>query len=310
MKIGRLSELKKILKHIKHMTNTMKFGVATLAVSALAFAFAGTASACENECDWGGSEEDNSVYIKITNSGSISNTTNATADTGDNKAGGSYGGDGGSAGNGGDGGDAEVAGGWSWCGECGSGSDSAAAGGNGGTGGSAHGGDAGDGGFVVTGNATAEAGSANELNNVDVAVEGCGCDEDQNECACIPPWFRRDVDNSVTIKVYNSGSISNTTDADADTGYNKAKGSYGGDGGEAGNGGDGGEAEVGDDEEGRCGCEWDLGSNGDAVGGDAGQGGSADGGEGGLGGTVRTGNAVSESGSINVMNTTVVRVER
>ncbi len=312
MKIGRLSELKKMLNTLKYMTNSMKFGVATLAVSALAFAFAGTASACENECggDWGGSEEDNSVYIKVSNSGSISNTTTAKADTGDNYAGGSYGGNGGTAGDGGKGGRAEVDGGMSWCGECGSSTDSSAEGGNGGTGGSAHGGDAGNGGYVVTGNATAEAGSANELNNVDIVVEGCGCEEDENDCACIPPWFRRDVDNSVTIKVYNSGEIENETEAKADTGDNKAKGSEGGNGGTAGDGGRGGSAEVGSDDEERCGCEWDLGSNGEAVGGDAGQGGSADGGAGALGGEVRTGAAHSESGSINVMNTTMVRVTR
>ncbi len=286
----------------------MKFGVATLAVSALAFAFAGTASACSDCYDLG--EENNAVYITVVNSGTIQNSTAASASTGGNYAGGSYGGEGGEAGDGGNGGDAEVyGGGFEWCGECGSGSDSAAAGGNGGTGGSAHGGNAGAGGYVETGDAIAEAGSANELNNTDVVVEGCGCEEDNNECSCIPPWFQRDVNNTVTITVANSGAVVNATAAGASTGDNKAKGSYGGEGGEAGNGGDGGEATVGDDE--GCGCdEWIPAGGGDAVGGDAGQGGSADGGEGGLGGTVRTGDTRSESGSINVMNTTMVRVTR
>lgn len=289
----------------------MKFGVATLAVSALAFAFAGTASACDSYCDWDGGEVDNSVYIKVSNSGTITNVTTATASTGGNKAGGSYGGNGGTAGDGGNGGRAEVEGGFgNWCGECGSSDGSSAEGGNGGTGGSAHGGDAGAGGYVDTGNASAESGSANELNNVDVAVEGCGCEEDENDCACIPPWFRRDVDNSVKIKVYNDGDIVNVTNAGAETGDNKAKGSYGGTGGTAGDGGNGGKAEVGDEEDCRCGDDWFPAGNGDAVGGDAGQGGSADGGAGDIGGTVRTGEARSESGSINVMNTTVVRVAR
>lgn len=292
------------------MTNTMKFGVATLAVSALAFAFAGTASACQNECDWDNGEDDNSVYIKIENSGSIKNTTTAKADTGDNKAGGSYGGNGGDAGKGGNGGDAYVDGGMNWCGECAHGSDSSATGGNGGTGGSAHGGNGGPGGLVDTGNASAESASVNELNSTNVVVEGCGCEEDDNDCECIPPWFRRDVDNSVTIKVKNGGDIENDTTAKADTGDNKAKGSYGGTAGEAGKGGSGGDATVGGDNDRDCECDWDFGSSGDAVGGDAGQGGSADGGNGGVGGTVRTGDARSEAGTINVTHTTVVRVTR
>lgn len=293
------------------MTNTMKFGVATLAVSALAFAFAGTASACEEYCDFG-SDTNNAVYIAVSNSGTIVNTTSAVSSTGGNKAGGSYGGNGGSAGDGGNGGDAEVYGGaFNWCNECsGSGSDSAAAGGNGGTGGSAHGGNAGAGGYVETGHASSEAGSANELNNTDIVVEGCGCEEDENECSCIPPWFRRDVNNTVTVVVANNGAVVNATAAGADTGDNKAKGSYGGNGGSAGNGGDGGEATVGDEEDCRCNDDWFPAGGGDAVGGDAGQGGSADGGNGGLGGTVRTGDARTESGSINVMNTTMVRVTR
>ncbi|MFZ2707002.1 MAG: hypothetical protein WAY88_02640, partial [Minisyncoccia bacterium] len=267
--------------------------------------------ACESTCgDWDLGGDDNSVYIKVSNDGYISNTTSAKADTGDNKAGGSYGGDAENAGDGGNGGDASVDGGVQWCGECGSGSGSTATGGEGGNGGNSNGGNAGDGGYVVTGDASAEAGTANSLNSTDVEVEGCGCDEDQNECSCIPPWFRRDVDNSVKIKVYNDGYISNETKAKADTGDNKAKGSYGGDAGYGGDGGDGGEAEVGDEEEG-CGCEWDLGgSAGEAVGGDGGNGGHSNGGEGGQGGTISTGEARSEAGTINMMNTTVIRVVR
>lgn len=123
-------------------------------------------------------------------------------------------------------------------------------------------------------------------------------------------WDLGGDDNSVYIKVSNDGYISNTTSAKADTGDNKAKGSYGGDAGYGGDGGDGGEAEVGDEEEG-CGCEWDLGgSAGEAVGGDGGNGGHSNGGEGGQGGTISTGEARSEAGTINMMNTTVIRVVR
>ncbi|TSC86580.1 MAG: hypothetical protein G01um10148_566 [Parcubacteria group bacterium Gr01-1014_8] len=294
----------------------MKIG-AVLATSAMVLSqFAAIpAYACEDWC-WGeGSSDDNSVYIKVSNSGTIYNETKAKADTGDNDAGGSYGGDGGSAGDGGDGGEADVEGGVNWCGECSDGSDSEANGGDGGNGGDSNGGDAGPGGLVDTGDADANAGTVNTLNTTDIAVEGCGCEDDQDECGCIPPWLRRDVDNSVRVKVHNDGTINNETKAKADTGDNDAGGSYGGDGGGdchcdgGGDGGDGGDAEVGDDEEG-CGCEWDIGGGGTANGGDGGDGGDADGGDGDVGGTIRTGDARSDAGTVNVMNTTLVRVTR
>lgn len=131
--------------------------------------------------------------------------------------------------------------------------------------------------------------------------------------ACSYSWCggSQGSDNSVYIKVENSGSISNTTEAKADTGDNKAKGSYGGDGGYAGDGGKGGSAEVeGDEVRGECGCELPLGGDGTANGGDGADGGDADGGDGDVGGTVQTGDARSEAGSINVMNTTMIRVVR
>ena len=69
-----------------------------------------------------------------------------------------------------------------------------------------------------------------------------------------------DKDNSVYINVSNSGTINNTTKAEAETGENTAGGSYGGDGD--------------------------------------------------IGGTIRTGEARSDAGTINVMNTVLVRVTR
>ena len=299
------------------MTKTMRIG-AVLATSAMVLSqFAAIpAYACEwSWCGDGGSSDDNSVYIKVENDGSIKNETTAKADTGDNWAGGSYGGNGGYAGNGGDGGRAEVEGGSSWCWSCcetcGGDSGSEANGGDGGNGGDANGGDGGPGGLVDTGDADVSAGSVNTLNTVDIEVEGCGCEDQQDECGCIPPWLRRDVDNSVTVKIDNDGRIKNETEAKADTGDNDADGSYGGDGGTAGDGGKGGKAEVGDDEGDRCGCEWDLSSGGgDANGGQGADGGDANGGDGDVGGTIRTGDARSESGSVNLMNTVLVRVTR
>ncbi len=318
---GTMSGLTELIrtKKFKDMTK-IQLGYSAAIVGATlafgAFAFAAPAFAATHCDDWcGGGDENNSVYISVTNDGKIDNKTEAKADTGGNWAGGSYGGDGGSAGDGGKGGDAAVAGGGGWCWECCNtcgGSDSEANGGDGGNGGDANGGDAGPGGLVTTGDADASAGTVNTLNTVDIEVEGCGCEEEP-EC-CIPPWLRRDVDNHVKVKVKNDGKIENKTKAKAETGDNDADGSFGGDGGcecdGAGDGGDGGDAHVGDDGDG-CGCEWDFGGGaGTANGGDGGNGGDANGGDGGVGGTVVTGDARSEAGTVNLMNTILIRVLR
>jgi len=140
-----------------------------------------------------------------------------------------------------------------------------------------NGGNGGAGGFVQTGDASAEAGSENSLNGSDVEV-ALDCD-----CGDI---------NSVTIGVDTNNNdinnnINNTTQARGRSGQNLALGSEGGD---AGNGGviDGG-----------AGSE----NNGGATSGSGGAGGA-----GGLGGEIHTGSATSKSGSVNLLNTTFVRV--
>ncbi len=140
-----------------------------------------------------------------------------------------------------------------------------------------NGGNGGAGGLVQTGNATSESGTENGLNGTDLEVAfDCECG-DLNSVTIVA-----NVDNDDT-----ANTIDNTTQARARTGQNLALGSAGGN---AGNGGviDGG---VGSE------------NNGGAKAGSGGAGGA-----GGLGGTIGTGNASSTSGSINLLNTTFVRV--
>ena len=140
-----------------------------------------------------------------------------------------------------------------------------------------NGGNAGIGGTVFTGDADAEAGTLNSLNATDVDVDLWG--EDMNS-------------SEIKVKVENEdhhdgNTISNVTRAKARTGDNNAAGSTGG------NGGTGGEVEVDDGDN----------NNGGAEAGDGGNGGA-----GADGGWVETGIATSLSGSVNVLNTTLVRV--
>jgi hypothetical protein len=142
--------------------------------------------------------------------------------------------------------------------------------GNGGNGGTAS-----DGGFVTTGDANADAGSLNSVNSNDTKVN-IGHHADMNSSA-------------LAVAGSNSGAVVDVTAAAADTGTNNARGSRGG------RGGSGGEVESNG--------FLSTGNNGGAS---AGQGGT--GGNGGIGGTVGTGNSTSNSGSINVLNTNIVRV--
>ena len=139
-----------------------------------------------------------------------------------------------------------------------------------------NGGNAGIGGTVFTGDADAEAGTLNSLNATDVDVDLWG--EDMNS-------------SEVKVEVENEdcgcNSIDNTTRAKARTGGNDAAGSEGGEGGS------GGEVEVDDGDN----------NNGGAEAGDGGSGGAGAG-----GGWIETGIATSLSGSVNVLNTTLVRV--
>jgi hypothetical protein len=102
------------------------------------------------------------------------------------------------------------------------------------------------------------------------------------------PAFASVNSSYIKIETSNSGSISNTTEAKADTGDNYAGGSYGG------NGGSGGDVEAGKGD----------GNNGGATAGDGGNGGNAS-----AGGLVDTGDASADAGSINKLNTTDVKMD-
>lgn len=143
--------------------------------------------------------------------------------------------------------------------------------GNGGTGGNG-----GPGGLVETGDAESDAGSISSLNSNDIDVGGDG--EDMNSSAVV---IALDNASGISVLAQNTGS-------GADTGANNARGSRGG------RGGSGGEIEVDGDGD---------GNNGGA---EAGTGGN--GGTGGLGGEVVTGDSTSNAGSIQMMNTNLVRV--
>jgi len=140
-----------------------------------------------------------------------------------------------------------------------------------------NGGNGGAGGFVQTGDASAEAGSENALNSTDVDVElGCGCGDINGLTALI------DIDNDDP-----NNRILNLTRARGRTGDNNADGSTGG---SAGNGGQI-SAGTGDN------------NNGGATGGSGGAGGAGD-----LGGEILTGAAISKSGSVNLLNTSFIRL--
>lgn len=202
-----------------------------------------------------------SFLISVTNRGSIDNTTDTNSHTGQNASLGSQGGAGGLGGN--------VTGG------NGSENNGSASAGDGG-----RGGDGGAGGLVDTGDASAEAGTVNDLNNTDAEVAfECGCDGDIN---------------GVTLDVitdnydpYIGNSITNLTQARGRTGDNRAEGSVGG------NAGDGGEV---------------LGGTGSENNGGASAGAGDAGGSSSFGGEVRTGNATSKSAATNLLNASLIRI--
>jgi len=245
-------------------------------------------------------EIDNEVKISVTNSAVITNVTSSSASTGGNYAGGAYGGDGAEGGDGDEGGNADADA------DANKGdADAIANGGDGGKGGKGgNGGDAGVGGTITTGNAEANSGVLNVVNSTDIEVEGCGCDNgvdyDDKHIDDV------EIDNEVKIQLSNGVILTNVTDAYAKTGWNKAAGAAGGDAGEGGDGEEGGNADADAD------GGW---KNGDAYseanGGEGGNGGR--GGRGGLaleGGVVVTGDALSNSGAANVVNSTILRVRR
>jgi hypothetical protein len=284
----------------------MNYGAAVGTIAALVLSMFAAATPA---FAWGGNnggdvDIDNEVKISVANLAVVTNIT-SSASTGGNYAGGAYGGNGGSAGDGEEGGeadaDADADGGDAEA-------DADADGGNGGKGGNGGaGGDAGVGGTIETGDAEANSGVMNVVNSTDIDVAGCGCDGDvnydENEVDDIT------VDNEVKVELFNGALVTNVTDAYAKTGWNRADGVEGGNGGRAGDGEEGGEADADADADGHYnnGGEADA----DADGGNGGNGGN--GGEGGLavaGGLITTGDALSNSGAVNVVNSTLIRVRR
>ncbi len=148
-----------------------------------------------------------------------------------------------------------------------------------------NGGGAGPGGLVNTGDATADAGTENSLNGTDVEIDltnAMSTGEDMNST-----YIGVDVKNG-TKDCECTSEINNTTRARARTGENYAEGSFGGDGD------DGGDVTAGSGDY----------NNGGAEAGNGGHGGTSD-----LGGEVKTGKAVSEAGTINLLNTTLIKVK-
>lgn len=155
-----------------------------------------------------------------------------------------------------------------------------AEGGNGGSGGNAS-----AGGLVNSGNATADAGTDNSLNGTDVEINltnALGAGEDVNST-----YIGVEIENGDDEECDCKPEIDNTTRARARTGSNDADGSFGGDGD------DGGDVEADDGDY----------NNGGASAGTGGAGGS-----GGLGGEVNSGVASSTAGTINLLNTSIIRV--
>jgi hypothetical protein len=287
------------------MTKTMNY---TAAVGTIAALVLSSFAAVTPALAWGGNnggdvEIDNEVKISVANFAVVHNVTTSSASTGGNYAGGAYGGNGAEGGEGDEGGNADA----DADAEEGD-AEAGAQGGNGGNGGKGgNGGDAGVGGTITTGDAEANSGVMNVVNSTDLEVEGCGCDGnvnyDENEVDDI------EVDNEVKLELVNGGIVSNFTDAYAKTGWNVAAGVEGGNAGEGGNGDEGGNADADADSD----AHHDDMSDADAwaQGGEGGNGGR--GGRGGValeGGVVVTGNATSNSGAVNVINSTLLRVRR
>ena len=202
------------------------------------------------------------------NSAFVMNRVTSHANTGGNTAGGSYGGDGG------DGGDIN------------GGEVEESATGSGGAGG-----DAGTGGEVYTGNAYASTDFYNEVNSSRTTIDRCACDYD-NCC---------DEGHAVVYN-RNRAIVMNDVSSMANTGDNRAEGSY------AGRGGDGGSINPQDGlvlmnhEEG---CGDDDSEVEESMTGDGGAGGNAA-----AGGLIQTGDSRSVVTYVNVVNTNITRILR
>ncbi len=290
------------------MTKTMNYGAAVATIAALlslTAALPAFADYNDSEIDV---DMDNDVKITVQNSAFVINSTTAEASTGGNWAGGSYGGNGAKGGKGGYGGNADAdADADADYGDADA--DADANGGYGGTGGDGgNGGAGGAGGTISTGDAEANAGTMNQINSTDIKVEGCGCHTDLDDVENFDD-VDYDVDNEVKIEVLNEGALVNVTDAYAKTGWNWAEGSFGGNGANGGKGSTGGDADA--DADADANDEGDANADAEADGGEAGAGGhGGNGGEGGEGGLIVTGNAVTNSGTVNLINSLLIRVIR
>lgn len=151
----------------------------------------------------------------------------------------------------------------------GSNNNGAASAGDGGAGGNG-----GEGGLVETGDTDAVAGTENGLNGTDIDVQ-------------VPTDMNSSSADVVTDNDDPFNVIANATRGDARSGENSALGSVGGDGS------DGGVV---------------AGGQGDYNNGGAASGTGGAGGAGNVGGTIRTGASRSEAGTINLLNTSIIRV--
>lgn len=199
------------------------------------------------------------------NGATTTNIVGSVANTGGNSAGGSTGGNGGRGGRiSNDGGNQNVN--------------------NSSTGNGGNGGNAGVGGEVNSGNATANAGLTNTVNDNDTSINRCACPG--NDCR----------GGSTIVRNGNGAEVGNLVLSGADTGTNTADGSTGGKGGKGGdvkNTGHGGTQNV----------------NGGSTG-NGGKGGSSGIGEVPPGGLVTTGNSTSNNSTTNVTNRNVTRIGR
>jgi hypothetical protein len=241
---------------------------------ALAFAFALSMPAYAfNHGNGGHGNKGGDVYVKNNNSATVTNNIESEAETGENDA------DGGDGYDGGDGGDAS-----------GQGSNTGGDAGNGG--------DGGNGGFILTGHATSIVTVENHVNKNKTKVDLCGCEDDGEYL----PWFMKKKSGDVKVKNYNSATVTNNVESEAETGENDA------DGGDGDSGGDGGDATGSEDHHtpwwgwGWYGPNNDGGEN---TGGDGGNGG-----DGGDGGDILTGEAYSDVYVVNKINRNVTRVRR
>lgn len=244
--------------------------VAILLAAILAFTFVSPASA------WGGkwmktTNTSASVMVNVQNHADVSNSVSASASTGHNDA------TGGNGNAGGEGGEANG----------GHNGDSVAGdGGNGGHGAV--------GGTVMSGDATAFASAMNSINESKTTVEMPKVNT--SESARAYRIDRTKKSKSVDVTVDNSASLHNTVSSDADTTHNVADG---GNGGKAGNGGDANAARR------SFWAFWDDSDMTMTMGGNGGHGG-----HGAMGGEVMSGEAISGSEVVNVLNHSITRVIR